>query len=194
MTFFSPCWWQCQVFFAILIGAFSLGQAAPNLELLQVASGAGGAIFETIDRVSDTTKHFLTQFDVILTLVQHFWFAGSTYWCIQWWRGDYSPRNIHQYSGISKCRFLLPDKTRRTSSKPVLTKGREWSDSGSGGVQWVWQEHRRLSNWEVLRPFFWKGNRTSDKSFKSSTIKSLTCTWWCLLNMMYLHIQCVHSF
>ncbi|CAI8010328.1 ATP-dependent translocase ABCB1 [Geodia barretti] len=38
------------VFFAILIGAFSLGQAAPQLELLQTASGAGSAIFDTIDR------------------------------------------------------------------------------------------------------------------------------------------------
>ena len=45
-----------QVFFAILIGAFSLGQAAPQLELLQTAAGAGGAIFETIDRV----RHHLT--------------------------------------------------------------------------------------------------------------------------------------
>ena len=41
-----------QVFFAILIGAFALGQAGPNLEGLFTAAGAAGSIFETIDRVS----------------------------------------------------------------------------------------------------------------------------------------------
>ena len=41
-----------QVFFAVLIGAFALGQAVPNLENLATAAGAAGTIFETIDRVS----------------------------------------------------------------------------------------------------------------------------------------------
>lgn len=40
------------MFFAILIGAFALGQAGPNLEGLFTAAGAAGSIFETIDRVS----------------------------------------------------------------------------------------------------------------------------------------------
>ena len=42
-----------------MVGASSLGQAAPNLEALQVASGAGGVVFKTIDRV----RHHLTLFD-----------------------------------------------------------------------------------------------------------------------------------
>ena len=42
-----------QVFFAVLIGAFALGQAGPNMEALFTAAGAAGTIFETIDRVSD---------------------------------------------------------------------------------------------------------------------------------------------
>ena len=37
--------------FGVLIGAFSLGQAAPNLEDLLTAAGASGAIFDIIDRV-----------------------------------------------------------------------------------------------------------------------------------------------
>ncbi len=47
-----------QVFFAVLIGAFSLGQAAPNLENLLTAAGAAGTIFETIDRVRSRTAEF----------------------------------------------------------------------------------------------------------------------------------------
>ena len=41
-----------QVFFAVLIGAFALGQAMPNLENLTSAAGASIIIFQTIDRVS----------------------------------------------------------------------------------------------------------------------------------------------
>ena len=40
-----------QVFFAVLIGAFALGQALPNLENLSAAAGASVNIFETIDLV-----------------------------------------------------------------------------------------------------------------------------------------------
>ena len=41
------------VFFAVLIGAFSLGQAGPNAEALIVAAGAAGEVFDTIDRVRE---------------------------------------------------------------------------------------------------------------------------------------------
>ena len=40
-----------QVSFAVLIGAFALGQAGPNLEVLLTAAGAGGTIFKVIGRV-----------------------------------------------------------------------------------------------------------------------------------------------
>ena len=40
-----------QTFFAVLIGAFALGQAAPNMENLLTAAGAAGSIYDTIDRV-----------------------------------------------------------------------------------------------------------------------------------------------
>ena len=40
-----------QVFFAILLGALSIGQATPNLEELGVAAGAMEFIYETIHRV-----------------------------------------------------------------------------------------------------------------------------------------------
>ena len=36
----------------MLIGAFALGQAGPNVESLFTAAGAAGSIFDTIDRVS----------------------------------------------------------------------------------------------------------------------------------------------
>ncbi|CAG8492585.1 15641_t:CDS:2 [Acaulospora morrowiae] len=39
------------VFFAVLIGAFSLGNIAPDLQAFGFASGAGSKIFETINRV-----------------------------------------------------------------------------------------------------------------------------------------------
>ena len=39
------------MFFAVIIGAFSLGQAAPNAESLSTAMGSAGAVYETIDRV-----------------------------------------------------------------------------------------------------------------------------------------------
>lgn len=38
------------VFFSVVIGAFSLGQAVPNLENLLTAAGAATAVYETIDR------------------------------------------------------------------------------------------------------------------------------------------------
>ena len=41
------------MFFSVLIGAFALGQAGPNVESLFTAAGAAGSIFETIDRVSN---------------------------------------------------------------------------------------------------------------------------------------------
>ena len=47
-----------QVFFAVLIGAFALGQAGPNMEALFTAAGAAGTIFETIDRVSGSITDY----------------------------------------------------------------------------------------------------------------------------------------
>jgi len=43
------------VFLALLFGAWTLGQAAPNLQDVSVALGAAGYIYDTIDRVSQ--KH-----------------------------------------------------------------------------------------------------------------------------------------
>ena len=44
-----------QVFFSMLIGAFSLGQAGPNLEAFTSALGAAGTVISTIKRVSIST-------------------------------------------------------------------------------------------------------------------------------------------
>lgn len=38
------------VFFSVITGAFSLGQAAPNLESLFTAAGAASCVYDTIDR------------------------------------------------------------------------------------------------------------------------------------------------
>ncbi len=38
------------VFFSVLIGALSLGQASPNLENLLTAAGAASSVYATIDR------------------------------------------------------------------------------------------------------------------------------------------------
>ena len=40
------------VFYAILVGSLSLGQATPSIESVVNATGAAGEIFEIIDRVS----------------------------------------------------------------------------------------------------------------------------------------------
>jgi len=48
-VFFYPC--LLQVFFAVLIGAFALGQALPNAQNLITAAGSAGFIFKIIDRV-----------------------------------------------------------------------------------------------------------------------------------------------
>ena len=42
------------MFISLLVGAFSLGQAAPCLQDFSVALGAAGFIYDTIDRVSVT--------------------------------------------------------------------------------------------------------------------------------------------
>ena len=38
------------VFFSVIIGAFSLGQAGPNLENLLTAAGSSTVVYQTIDR------------------------------------------------------------------------------------------------------------------------------------------------
>jgi hypothetical protein len=43
-----------QVFFSVLIGAFSAGQASPNIEAFANARGAAYEIFKIIDNVSLT--------------------------------------------------------------------------------------------------------------------------------------------
>lgn len=40
-----------QVFFSVLIGAFSLGQAAPNLESVANARGAAYEVYQIINKV-----------------------------------------------------------------------------------------------------------------------------------------------
>ena len=53
---------QTQVFFAVLIGAFSLGQAVPYFQKLVTAAGASIPIYDIIDRVrgrQDKTVHSL---------------------------------------------------------------------------------------------------------------------------------------
>ncbi len=39
------------VFFCVVIAAFSLGQASPNIEALFTAAGAASTVYETIDRI-----------------------------------------------------------------------------------------------------------------------------------------------
>lgn len=45
-----------QVFFSVLIGAFSIGQASPNIEAFANARGAAYEVFKIIDNVSVTTQ------------------------------------------------------------------------------------------------------------------------------------------
>lgn len=40
------------MFICLLLGGFSIGQAAPSLQDFSVALGAAGFIYDTIDRVS----------------------------------------------------------------------------------------------------------------------------------------------
>ena len=44
-----------QVFFAVLIGAINLGQAAPNLEAFSVGKSAAALVYQIIERVSRPT-------------------------------------------------------------------------------------------------------------------------------------------
>lgn len=45
------------VFFAVIIGSFSLGNALPELETFATALGAATVVFEVIDRVSLAGGH-----------------------------------------------------------------------------------------------------------------------------------------
>lgn len=45
------CVTSMQVFFGVLIGAFSLGHAAPNLQSFATARGAAYVVWQIIDRV-----------------------------------------------------------------------------------------------------------------------------------------------
>lgn len=44
-----------QVFFAVIIGAFSIGNAVPNLQNLAVARGAAYVVFQLIEQVYNCT-------------------------------------------------------------------------------------------------------------------------------------------
>lgn len=52
ITTHCPFCLSLQVFFSVLIGAFALGQAFPNLEVLLTAAGASDTILEIINRVT----------------------------------------------------------------------------------------------------------------------------------------------
>ena len=41
------------MFICLLLGGFSIGQAAPSLQDFSVALGAAGFVYDTIDRVSE---------------------------------------------------------------------------------------------------------------------------------------------
>lgn len=41
-----------QVFFCVMIGSFSIGNAAPNIGSFVTAKGAAAVVYEIIDRVS----------------------------------------------------------------------------------------------------------------------------------------------
>lgn len=45
------CYFWSQVFFSVMIGSFSLGQGAPNLESIAKARGAAYEVYKTIDMV-----------------------------------------------------------------------------------------------------------------------------------------------
>ena len=53
----------------MLIGAFALGQAGPNLQVLLTAAGAADTIFETIERVCCSFLPYLCVCDEV-TLIQ----------------------------------------------------------------------------------------------------------------------------
>ena len=42
----------CQVFFSVIIGSFSLGNALPEIETFATALGSATVVFKVIDRVS----------------------------------------------------------------------------------------------------------------------------------------------
>lgn len=62
-----------QVFFSVLIGAFSIGQASPNIEAFANARGAAYEVFKIIDNVSQgrllicASKIFFNQESVSLS-------------------------------------------------------------------------------------------------------------------------------
>ena len=58
-----------QVFFAVLVGAFALGQAMPNLENLTSAAGASIVIYQIIDRVCPYLYYQSSVFDVSVCCV-----------------------------------------------------------------------------------------------------------------------------
>ena len=65
------------MFIALLVGAFSLGQAAPSLQDFSVALGAAGFIYDTINRVSG---HMLSI--MVRTCVRVCLYLCVTYYCL----------------------------------------------------------------------------------------------------------------
>ena len=48
------------MFFAVIIGSFSLGNALPDIETIATAFGSAAVVYEIIDRVSSTCADHVT--------------------------------------------------------------------------------------------------------------------------------------
>ena len=104
-----------QVFFSVMIGAFSLGQGAPNLESVAKARGAAYAIYNTIDMVLPSLNHSIFEWQKWhLTSNESLWIM------IRMLHSDFSPSS-QWFISVSQPRPI--DSSSKEGYKPDSVRG-----------------------------------------------------------------------
>ena len=111
-----------QVFFAVNIAVFSLGQAAPQLQLLAQARGAAFELWKIIDTVRERVTLNETVVELLFAAVSDF------RWKFHW----YSEERVHRSYSIHQRSIRLSNSTQCTYSQRSLLHGRVWSNHSTG--------------------------------------------------------------
>ena len=98
-----------QVFFAILIGVFSLGQAGPHFQAITEARAAAYIVWQVIDSVSVQLLFDFQRFFVIASLIA----IENCKWIKRW----HQERSSHWWHSIFWCSISLSITTRSWSTR-----------------------------------------------------------------------------
>lgn len=132
------------VFFSVVIGAFSLGQATPNLESLLTAAGSARVVYKTIDRTPpiDSSSEEGAKPEKMMPTIE-LRNVDFTY-----------PTRPNVQVCCHSCKFVsfLSCIMYQCSAGDACSRleSRSGADSGFGGTFWLWQEHCGTAHSKIL--------------------------------------------